>query len=118
VLTGEQLAFSFNRGLPVAVNRRAVRRFVSRSLRLFSNESAKSGFVLREYLEDVALLDQVRAGLRKQAREVKRQARSEGRRMKGLAAITCACNPEGRRAQRLIDRLSERIMEREPRLCA
>lgn len=114
----DQLALDFNRGLPVPVNVLAVRRAVCRNLRQFPNAAARQGFVLREHLEEIALIEQIRQGCREQARELKRRARSEGRRMKGRATITYACTSEGRRAQRWIERLCERVGAREPGLCA
>jgi hypothetical protein len=114
----EQLNLAFDRGLPVAVSALAVKRAVCRHLREFGNDAARAGFELRTHLEEVATLEQVRQAAREQARELKREARQQGRRMKGRATIAYVCTTEGRRAQRWIERLSERIGARESGLCA
>lgn len=113
----EQLPLTFDRGLPVPVNALALRRDVCRRLRMFPDAAARFGFQLREHVEEVALLEHVRQAIKEQTRELKRRAQREGRRMKGRATITYACTTEGRRAQRWIERLSERIGAREPGLC-
>lgn len=114
----QQLHLAFDRGLPVAVSPLAVKRAVCRHLRAFDNEAARAGFELRKHLEEVAMLEQVRQACREQARELKRHARQQGRRMKGRATIAFATSTKGRRAQRWIERLSERIVARESGLCA
>lgn len=115
---GEQLNLEFNRGLPVPISALAVKRAVCRHLRAIANDAVRVGFELREHLEEVALLEQVRQACRERARELKREARQNGRRMKGRATIAYVCTTEGRRAQRWIERLSERIGTRESGLCA
>jgi hypothetical protein len=115
---GEQLNLAFDRGLPVAVSPLAVKRAVCRNLRAFGNDAARVGFELRAHLEEVAVLEHVREACREETRELKREARQQGRRMKGRATIAYVCTTEGRRAQRWIARLSERIGTRESGLCA
>lgn len=114
----EQLSFGFKNGFPVAVSPLAVKRAVCRNLRAFDNDDARVGFELRTHLEEVALLEQIRQGCREGARELKRDARKRGSRMKGRALVAFVTSPQGRRARRMIARLSARIEQREPRLCA
>ena len=70
---------------------------------------AVDGFALRRLCEDVALLQELQAGMRKLARQMKSEAKAEGREIRGGALIDLTMSHEGRRLSTTINALASRI---------
>src|ERR1700730_13547739 len=92
----EQLAFGFGRGRQIPVNPMAVYRASKRILRSYAPmvDAVVAGFALRRYCEDAALLEELRAQVRREVRARKREARRRGERLAGGPLLVFACTPE------------------------
>jgi phage terminase small subunit len=67
------------------------------------------GFALSRLCEDVATLQELQAGQRKYARQVRAKAKKDKRELMGSAAVELAMSPEGRRLAASINALANRI---------
>jgi hypothetical protein len=70
---------------------------------------AVDGFALSRLCEDVALLQELQAGQRRLASEMRRQAKKDGRKIPGGALIDLTMSHEGRRLAATINTLASRI---------
>lgn len=112
----EQLNLYRNSGLPVRPL--AVKREANRLVRQWASAGCASiGWAHRQYLVELATLQELRVQYRAAVRECKRTARQQGARLRGKAAVLFAATPEGRRAHRRIDEMSERIQSEKHALC-
>jgi len=70
-------------------------------------------FALRRLCEDVALLEELQAGLRRMASDLRREAKTRGEHLSGGAMIALAKTHEGRRLTTTINSLAGRIQRQE-----
>jgi hypothetical protein len=68
-----------------------------------------SAYRWRAHFLDQALFEEIRAACRRRAREMKRRSRDRRERLSG--GVVLMCTPEGHRAQKVMDQLSERLRE-------
>lgn len=71
------------------------------------------GFALQRLCEDVALLEDLQIGMRKEAQHRKREAKAAGQKMAGGAMLDFAMTHDGRRATATVNALASRIQRQE-----
>jgi phage terminase small subunit len=71
------------------------------------------GFALQRLCEDVAFLEELQIGMRKEAQYRKREAKKEGRKSAGGALLDFTMTHEGRRAIQTINATASRIRQTE-----
>lgn len=92
-----------------AVDRRA--RRTAAAIAMQCSSGVREGFAIRRYAEDVTLLDTLRRV--RSGKHLKRAVRNTGQRLSLPPAALVAMTAGGRRLQRLISRLEDRVQARE-----